>query len=122
MGFIMMIKLIRRDKFPNIHHYGVELPDGRCIELSPTKGIRFCTMPDFSAGKQVVIEKTIPYTTFAYNRLIELIDGNKKYDLVNFNCEHFARYLTEGKAESFQVRDTFIVLACIVGIVVLARS
>ena len=53
----------------------------------------------------------------AIERALKLL--GKPYDLINFNCEHFANYVQHGKIESFQIGRAvfgFIAFIIVVGI------
>lgn len=112
------LTLIYRPKISGIgFHYGAILPDGTYLDFSPS-GIRRCLEEEFKCGKQIYKEKVIPYTEAVRRRLNDLVMQKAKYDLVNFNCEHFARYLVEGERKSTQI--SFIAASfAIFGLIVL---
>jgi hypothetical protein len=114
-------KLICRKKLGNVLHYGVLLPNGQCYELTPA-GPKLSSIEEFAGGQQVTVELEILYTNEVHRRFWELTIGKIKYDLVNFNCEHFARYLLEGQAESKQVNGMLFAVLTILALVVIARS
>lgn len=94
-------------------HFGVLLSSGICFDFLPT-GIRKTTELDFANGHQIKREEKIFETKAAIKRLIEIVEKEVKYDLINFNCENFARYLATGKSESKQI-SFFLVLTILFG-------
>ncbi len=108
LGFNTFLKLVYREKLSGFgRHYGAILPDGSCLDFSP-EGIRRCTQAEFSVGRKIFSEKEVKYSSHVQRRFEALINGQKKYDLVNFNCEHFARFLTEGESKSEQINTSLI--------------
>lgn len=103
--------LISRQKLSGMgKHYGVLLSNERCLDFHP-QGITESNLKEFSKGLEVQIEISLPETKESYRRLEELKKNKKVYNLIDFNCENFARYLAEGKSESRQV---FIASALII--------
>lgn len=97
------LKLISRPKFLTIRHYGVLIGD-TCLQLTP-KGYQKCSLQEFCEGQPITIEKEVPYSSTVETRLRSFRPNGLKYDLINLNCEHFARYLVEGEARSNQVQS-----------------
>ena len=120
LGLNMTLKLVYREKLAGFgKHYGAILPDGSYLDFS-LEGIRRCTQPEFAAGRQVFSEKEVKYSSHVQRRFEALVNGQLKYNLINFNCEHFARFLTEGESKSEQVNSSFLglglcfVIACMI--------
>jgi len=67
--------------------------------------VSFATQDEFSKGAPVTLRKAalndFSHRQAIVNRATSLI--GKKYDLINFNCEHFATYAQTGQAESPQL-------------------
>jgi hypothetical protein len=45
-----------------------------------------------------------------------------QYNLVNFNCEHFAELIQNGKARSKQVDNSFIIMVLLLLVLAIAKS
>lgn len=98
--------ILKRAKGPWSRHYMVYVGKINGIECIAENqaGVGVQYLPLSNAQKIIASEK---FTGTEYERLLvrskidELIGTN--YDLVNFNCEHFARKVTTGKTHSKQV-------------------
>ncbi len=88
-------------------HHGIDCGDGTVIHYrKPSETIERTSMATFSQGRKVYVRQ---YPTYflpdvaihrAKNRL-----GEKKYNLLFNNCEHFATWCKTGVSDSQQVRD-----------------
>lgn len=89
---------------PFCRHHGTYLGDGFVVHNSKQKG-RVCIEPieGFSGGKAP--KHAAPKEPMDPNRLRAkaVAQVGKRYSLLNFNCEHLARGLSDGKATSKQV-------------------
>ena len=85
-------------------------------------GLRSSTLRDFANDRDVEILRTIQHPRlidFAMRRLNYVIDRANvlRYNPLSQNCEHFARFVVEGKRQSKQVQ-TGVVLGLGLGILV----
>ena len=92
-------------------HYGIyggnNWFDGReVVHNSKGGGVIRSTLAEFADGAPIIIESRVARNYWEQqaiaDRAISLL--GKKYDLVNFNCEHAANWAQSGKAESLQVQ------------------
>ena len=95
-------------------HYGVYAGDGKVIHFAPLTGkeikaenaiVHETTLGNFLKGGVLQIDKKSK-AKFSCSEIVERARsqiGNKSYNLVFFNCEHFARWCTSGVCESDQV-------------------
>jgi hypothetical protein len=98
-------------------HYGIYNNNRSVIHFSPDKGaeisaknayIRETTLAEFLKGDELHIDRTIrpffpPEEIVRRARsLVGELQG--EYDLVFFNCEHFARWCATGEPESKQAK------------------
>ena len=78
------------------------------LENQDYVGIRFIALDNYLKGI-FEIKRIERFQGNNYERTVALKRGEKllgrKYDLFNFNCEHFANYLQHGKAFSTQVEN-----------------
>ena len=101
--------ILKRAKGPWSRHYMVYVGKINGIECiaENQQGVGVQYLPLLNAQNQGKIIASEKFTGTEYERLLvrskidELIGTN--YDLVNFNCEHFARKVTTGKTHSKQV-------------------
>lgn len=63
------------------------------------------TFNEFAEGQRVYVLRSLSReeTPAAINRIRHAFAGNRRYDLVAWNCETFARYVIEGKPLSREV-------------------
>jgi hypothetical protein len=98
-------------------HYGIYNTNRSVIHFSPNKGaeinaenayIRETTLAEFLKGDELHIDRTIrplfppEEIVRRARRFVNELRG--EYDLLSFNCEHFARWCATGELESKQVR------------------
>jgi hypothetical protein len=108
-------------------HYGIYNNDNSVIHFSPDKGkeinaesayIRETTLEEFLRGDRLNVDRTIRalFPPEEVVRRARAFIGKLRgeYNLVFFNCEHFARLCATGESESGQVKKG----AAIAGIVV----
>lgn len=102
---------------PGVHE-GVQMLDGRVAHTSWGRNTQVCSFEAFAAGHPVKLEYLVPQTLSieSLNALNSEIRRNARYDLLNYNCEIFARRAVLQKPESPQVGFWMATLA-IVGLV-----
>ena len=111
-------RLIRR-KGPLSRHHGifVENFDGTALvaENQAGNGVQYVSLEDFLQGSSANLVNIVrfPGTEEARQHVIMRINAliGVQYDLVNFNCEHFAELIQSGVATSLQVKNTLLGLA-----------
>lgn len=93
---------------PPVIHYGIYAGNGMVIDNSPTTGgVTKRSVLDFSNGSPVEISDAPKTHTQGSARLEEAQKHlGMSYNLLNWNCEHFARFISEGRARSTQVACT----------------
>jgi hypothetical protein len=94
-------------------HEGVQMLDGRVAHTSLGCNTQVCSFEEFAPGHPVRLEHLVPdhLGIHSLNALIAEIWRNARYDLLNYNCEIFARRAVLQKAESPQVGVWMAVLA-----------
>lgn len=94
-------------------HEGVQMLDGRVAHTSWGRNTQICSFEKFASGHPVRLEHLVPHTLSIHslNVLNAEIRRNAHYDLLNYNCEIFARHAVLQKAESPQVSFWMAVLA-----------
>lgn len=88
--------------------------DGRDFIHNAKNGcVSLATVDEFAAGKQIFLCEAAPDDYFQRQAIIERAMSllGTKYDLINFNCEHFANYAQKGRSESPQLAAGAAVLA-----------
>ena len=127
------VHMIRRRHLvlPNIWHIGVafefEKPEYLNIVELQREGLLGSTLYEFANDRTVEILHTIQHPRLiddAVRRLIHSIYGAEtiNYDAIFQNCEHFARYIVEGKPQSIQVQKLVSLGILTAAIVILKRS
>jgi hypothetical protein len=119
------IRVVTRPKKNGLGtHFGVEFPSGEVYDITITEGTRQISKREFADGEAVVAVKKIPWNQghIVRARLDELIRNPRKYDLVNWNCETFAEYLTSGQPKSGQVVLVLALIGLALGLALMARS
>ncbi len=103
-------------------HWGVQFPDGRVYDYVHGVDLRVTDIDGFADGSDVTVVREISWSLglVVQGRLDELMANPRKYDLLNWNCETFAEWLTSGVAKSGQVIGGLI-LAGIVALLIAAR-
>jgi hypothetical protein len=86
-------------------HEGVQMLDGRVAHTSWRRNTQICSFEEFASGHPVQLEYLVPQTLSirSLNALNAEIRRNARYDLLNYNCEIFARRAVLQKPESPQV-------------------
>lgn len=119
--------LIVRQKGPFSTHYivwiGWQNGIQRVAENQSGIGVRYTSLQEALAGNS--IERFEPFggTEAQRQSVISKVNSllKKPYDLVVFNCEHFARWIANGKKESRQVK-TASTVAITAGLSLLASK
>jgi len=86
-----------------------------------TGGVRLVTVRDYAAGERslVRIDRFSGTEQERHQVILRALRlAGKSYDLVQYNCEHFATEVTTGLAESKQVRNVVggLVLLLLIGL------
>lgn len=99
-------------------HDGVQLPDGRVVHINNVKGLHVCSLVEFRRSHDIKVEHVPHPTQFleAGVRLQALLQENRLYHAIDFNCEIVARIITGEPANSPQV--SFWTLVAIVSPIV----
>jgi hypothetical protein len=71
-------------------------------------GVRYVTLNEALKGNAILRFEKFGGTEYDRQFVVTKINGmlGKAYDLVAFNCEHFARMISHGKPKSVQVETT----------------
>jgi hypothetical protein len=108
-------------------HYGIYNTSQSVIHFSPNKGaeinaknayIRETTLAEFLKGDELHIDRTMrplfppEEIVRRARRFVNELQG--KYNLLSFNCEHFARWCATGELESEQVKTGMVIAGTIV--------
>lgn len=103
---VQPIRIIARPKdFPLVDHWGVQLPDGRVIHLTP-EGIKLESFEQFVDGrhwKEICLADPHRTSQIIW-RANEALRRGSTYRLVDQNCEHFASWLLGGEPKSPQIK------------------
>lgn len=104
-------------------HHGIDMGDGNVVHYTSNSlnaEVKQDTIASFAAGAEVHVVKTAtPENRDEICRKAKSRIGERKYDVVDNNCEHFSTECTTGKKECTQVeniRSIFQSLAYIFGI------
>jgi len=97
---------------PGIHE-GVQMLDGRVAHISWGRSTKVCSFEEFASGQPVRLEHLVPQSlsTHSPNALNAEIRRNARYELLDYNCEIFARRALLQKFESPQVGFWMVGLA-----------
>ncbi len=102
-------------------HNGVPL----VAECQVSTGVRYVRLAEFLKNNvgHLVEVKSFAGTALAQQQIIPRINAllGTQYDLIKFNCEHFAEYIQTGKAQSKQVNFVFGCLAVAAAAVALSE-
>lgn len=98
-------------------HFGVQLPDGRVIHLTPD-GVEQTTMASFANRLAVKVSYSIPVNMIdeVYRRTHQAMRNPRSYAILNWNCEHFANWIAGRPAESTQI-DGVVILGLAIGLI-----
>lgn len=127
------VHLIKRPHawLPNAFHFGVAVvlnrPERLYIVELHRDGLRGLSIRGFAKDRQVKILQKIQDPLLidaAVRRLDHSIYWKEtiNYDAIFQNCEHFARYIVEGKPQSIQVQKLVSLGILTAAIVILKRS
>jgi hypothetical protein len=88
-------------------HHGIDCGDGTVIHYrKPSETVECTSLATFSKGNKVYVKN---YTTnFIPDVVVQRAKsklGEKKYNLLSNNCEHFATWCKTGITDSRQIRD-----------------
>lgn len=94
-------------------HWGVLFPNGYVYHYTAEDGLCVTTLEEFAGGADVTIIREIAWhqAMSVRARLDELALNPRRYDLLNWNCETFAEWLTSGVPKSGQVVGALVVAA-----------
>ena len=69
-------------------------------------GVHYVSLSQFLNGEELVRIERFKGSEFARNQIITRINSllGTQYDLIKFNCEHFAELIQNGKSQSSQVK------------------
>ncbi len=84
------------------NHYGVDYVG----ENNNPSGVRIVTYNQFLDGGKLTRIKSFPGNETQRAKVIPFVKSKvgTSYDLINYNCEHFANEVQTGKRESLQVK------------------
>ena len=119
------IRVISRPKKNGIGtHFGVHFPNGIVYDYAMQEGFRQITFEEFAEVEPVAIVQEIPWhmAHFVRARLEEVTRNPRKYDLLEWNCETFAEWLTSGVPKSAQVVGAIFLIGIVVALAVAART
>lgn len=105
-------------------HFGVQFPDGTVYDYVAGQDLRRVSRERFADGEIVTKVREIPWhmAGVVRERLRELGRNPRKYDLLQWNCETFAEWLTSGVPRSAQVIGVVVLVGAIVALVIASRS
>lgn len=105
------IRIIKRPKRSRVgDHWGVQLPDGRVVHLTP-EGLRLETFDEFVDGKEWAVVRTADPTreTAILSRVAEALRSPPRYRVHDKNCEVFANEMLGDPPVSPQVQSVLVV-------------
>jgi hypothetical protein len=105
-------------------HFGVRFPSGEVIDYTAGDGFRRVTFREFAEGEKVTVVREIPWShgPFVRARLDDLMRNPRDYDLLTWNCETFAEWLTSGVERSAQVVGGLLLIGSVFALALVARS
>lgn len=113
-GLCVGDRLIRRKAFGTKHH-GIfaGIQDGQALiaENQLGFGVRYVTLSEFLLHDYSNLHRIEPISESAHTDVTGIIEHflGKPYNLVTFNCEHFAHLVQYGQARSSQARNAWII-------------
>jgi hypothetical protein len=119
------IRVVARPKKNGLGtHFGVQFPSGEVYDYTVEAGFREVSSHTFADGETVTVVREIPWhqAPIVRERLAELRRNPRKYDLLEWNCETFAEWLTSGVPRSGQVIGGLLLVGTLLALAVLARS
>jgi hypothetical protein len=90
-------------------HRGVSLGDGRVLHNTPFRGEHVCSEAEFRAGKRMYVTSRRQAARSPW--LLEQHHAQRRlrgYNLLTNNCEHTVSRITQGRAESPQLRSWIV--------------
>lgn len=121
-GLLIGDRLVR-NKFIFSKHHGIFVGwhnnNYWVAENQNGKGVQYVTLSEFLINNPNSIDRVERFKGNEYqrnniiNRINKLI--GTEYDLINFNCEHFAEYVQNGASKSYQVGNA-LVAVCVIAI------
>ncbi|MDO5351781.1 MAG: lecithin retinol acyltransferase family protein [Succinatimonas sp.] len=88
-------------------HHAIYIGDGYVVE-NTREGTNLVSLEEFSKGHiiEVVVHKDRAFDRQeSCKRALQCV-GEDKYNLINYNCEHFVNWCINGKYQSTQVKNT----------------
>lgn len=111
-------RLVRNKGLFSKHHgiyIGIHNNIPLVAECQINKGVQYVSLTEFlnGDGNNLVRVELFSGTEYAREQIIPRINQllGTQYDLVNFNCEHFAEFIQTGKASSKQVGNAILSVA-----------
>ncbi|WP_071515338.1 lecithin retinol acyltransferase family protein [Geitlerinema sp. PCC 9228] len=87
-------------------HHAIDCGDGTVIEYSRIHGVRRMDLEEFRKGNPLFVKKY--RDSYPPDRVVQRAEsrlGEKKYNIVSNNCEHFVTWCKIGQQNSEQIRD-----------------
>jgi len=108
--------IVPKSKLNIAQHHGICLGEDHygvfwMVENNVGEGVRAITADDFfSSVVKINGINRFTGTNAEREALVKkaLRSVGKPYDLINYNCQHFASELLTGKAESWQLKDALV--------------
>lgn len=99
-------------------HWGVLFSDGRVAHCLPMRGACVTSIEDFSVGKDIAIRSEVAPALYGpvMQRLYAALRYPRAYDLLSWNCESFANWLTGKGPESSQVAGWAMLVLLAIGL------
>jgi hypothetical protein len=119
------IRVVTRPKKNGLGtHFGVQFPSGEVYDYTIDGGFRHVSPRQFADGESVTVVREIPWHQghIVRRRLAELARNPRKYDLLEWNCETFAEWLTSGVPRSTQVLGALVLAGAVLALALIARS
>ncbi len=116
-----VMALVSRTKLSGLgRHFGVLVIDGSggsfVVDLQPDVGMRAVSVDRFEQGRPMLMESKLTDSTAvgrAWQRLRRLSTRPGGFDLLQWNCEHFGRFVLSGTRESRQIKGLTLTAAVI---------
>ena len=90
-----------------VMHKGLCLGEGRVLHNTPIKGEHVSSEHEFRAGRRLYVERRESGRAKGLHSRLQATE-RRGYNLLTNNCEHTVTRLTQGKAESPQLRSWVI--------------
>jgi len=122
--FFNPIRVISRPKKNGFAtHFGVEFSNVEVYDYTFDEGFRRTTSRQFADRESVTVVREIPWHQgpLVRARLNELMRNPRRYDLLSWNCETFAEWLTSGTPESTQANGAIFVVGIMVVVALAIR-